>query len=342
MKLALTAFTRRGVTLALRLRDLLGEGEVWTLVQFAREGVRVYASLSDWTAERFAQNYGLVYVGAVGIAVRAIAPCVRDKRTDPPVLAVDEGGRWVVPLLSGHVGGANALARRAAALLGAEAVLTTATDVRGLFAVDQWAAEHGMTIPDPAAAKRVSAALLEGRTVGFVSELPHGPLPAQVAEGESVPGFAVSCRGGDCFPPGMLVLHPKLLSVGVGCKRGTSVQRLEAAVRGALLDAHLALESMEALASIDRKSDEPGLLALAERWGVPCRFYTADELRAVPGAFTASAFVQSVTGVDNVCERSAVRSAEGGTLLVRRRAGDGVTVAVARKVCFYSFCDEEG
>lgn len=342
MSMALTAFTRRGVTLALRIQDVLGEGTVWTLPKFARGNVICYDFLSQWTKERFAAGDDLIFVGAAGIAVRSIAPFLRDKYSDPAVLVIDEGGRFVIPILSGHVGGANALSRRVAQAIGAVPVITTATDVNGRFAVDQWAAEHDVSIPNPAAAKAISAALLAGQRVGFWSELPHGPLPEGVTEEIMVPGFTLTCQEDSRFPAGALVLHPKLLTVGVGCKRGVPEERLEKAVTSALSERNLSRESVSALATIDRKWDEQGLLALAQKWRLPMRCFSAEELNAVPGVFTPSSFVRSVTGVDNVCERSAVLATEGGELLVPKCAGDGVTVAIARKKVFYNFFAEEG
>lgn len=337
----LTAFTLRGVELALHICSALGEGEVWTLPKFQREGVRCYRALSDWTEEQFAQKYDLIFVGATGIAVRSIAPHVRDKWSDPAVLSVDELGCYVIPLLSGHAGGANRLARRLAALMGAQPVITTATDLNQLFAVDEWAVRQGIPVTDPEAAKAISAALLEGEEVGFASELPHGPLPDGVRERPARPDFALTCRAGERFPAGTLVLHPRLLTVGIGCRRGTGVEELEAAVCAVLTEHGLARESVAAFASIDLKRSEAGLHALAERWAVPLSFYSAGELADLPGVFTASEFVRSVTGVDNVCERSALLCAEGGQLLAFKTALDGVTVAVARRPCFYEFLDEE-
>ena len=142
-----------------------------------------YESLGAWTAEQFAQADALVYVGATGIAVRAIAPYVRDKFVDPAVVSVDEAGRFAVPLLSGHVGGANELARAVAQICGGQAVVSTATDVNELFAVDEWAARRGFCIVERAIAKEISAWLLEGKPVGFASDFaldwepPSGIVP---------------------------------------------------------------------------------------------------------------------------------------------------------------------
>ena len=147
--IAIVAFTEAGLALARRIRDAVGG----SVTSSREEGF----SLSGWTAEHFPVCDALIFVGAAGIAVRAIAPHVRHKAQDPAVIVADECGKYVIPILSGHLGGANALARRIAESIGAEAVITTATDLRGAFAVDLWAKEHGMIIRQPERIKQVSA-----------------------------------------------------------------------------------------------------------------------------------------------------------------------------------------
>ena len=339
MSLCCTAFTRRGIELAQRICSALGEGEVWSLPKFASMGTECYTSLSDWTEDVFAQKHDLLFVGAAGIAVRAIAPCVRDKWSDPAVLSVDELGSYVIPLLSGHAGGANRLARRIAGCIGATPVISTATDLNQIFAVDEWAVRNGIPVTDKTAAKAISAALLEGEQLRFASELPHGPLPLGFSANAFEPDLALTCRRRERFPEKALVLHPRLLTVGLGCRRGTEVEVIEKAVLTVLQDHGLSPESVEAFASITLKQDEPGFQALSERWQLPFHFYTPEELRNLPGVFTASPFVESVTGVDNVCERSAVLCAQGGHLMALKTPMGAVTVAVARRECFFEFTE---
>ena len=268
----------------------------------------------------------LVFVGAAGIAVRAIAPHVRDKFSDPAVVSVDEAGRFVVPLLSGHVGGANELARRVAALTGGQAAVSTATDVNGLFAVDVWARERGMAITDRVLAKEVSAALLEGRPVGFASDFGH-PCPEGLTAGPAELGVWITDRTGEGPFPRTLRLVPRSLILGIGCRRGTPEAAIAAAADAAL--AGLAPEAVAGVATIDLKKDESGLLAFCARRGLPLTTYSAEALAAVEGDFTPSAFVRGITGVDNVCERAA--AAAGGRIIVPKQANNGVTAAVARK-----------
>ncbi|MCD8146522.1 MAG: cobalamin biosynthesis protein [Clostridiales bacterium] len=336
MSLVLTAFTQRGTALACRIASSM-DGQVYTLPKFQREGTETYPSLSQWTGTHFAAGDDIIFVSAVGIAVRAVAPYLQDKYTDPAILAVDEAGRFVVPVLSGHIGGANRLARQVAQIIGGTAVISTATDVNERFAVDEWAAAQRLPITDRAAAKAISAALLAGEPVGFTSEFPHDPLPEGVTEGEGIPGFTVTCRTDDTFPAGTLVLHPKALAVGIGCKKKLPPERVGEAVSDLFCRRGLALESVFCLASIDIKREDAGIRRLAVRLGVPCRFYTAEELALVEGNFPGSAFVRSVTGVSSVCDRAACLASESGPLLVEKTACDGVTVAVARRDYFVRF-----
>ncbi|MDD7651030.1 MAG: cobalamin biosynthesis protein [Candidatus Faecousia sp.] len=328
MNCAVIAFTRRGAALGHRLAEAWG-APLCVPPRLAEElGERAYDSLEAWTAEAWGSREALVFVGACGIAVRAIAPHVRDKFTDPAVIALDEGGSWAIALLSGHVGGANALARQAAALTGGQAVVTTATDVNGLFAVDVWARERNLAIGDRVLAKEVSAAILEGETVGFVSDFPtEGALPKGLTWGPRRLTIRVTDR--EDREPGVLRLIPGTLILGLGCRRGKSAGELEAAVEEALGKGGLDPRAVGCTASIDLKKDEPGLLEFCRARKLPLRTYSAQALEALPGEFTHSDLVRKVTGVDNVCERAAVLT--GGDLVLPKQAGNGVTVAVARK-----------
>ena len=319
MTCAYLAFTARGLALAQRLAAAI-PGSV---TRCGAGGT----SLAAWTEVQFAAADALIFVGAAGIAVRAIAPHCRSKAADPAVVVLDEDGRFAIPLLSGHLGGANALAQRLAAVCHAVPVITTATDVNGLFAVDNWAKRQGCTVAEPERIKRVSSALLAGQTVQFASdwaisgEPPAGVVPAAAA---AQADFALTLT-----PTGnALHIIPRIAVLGVGCRRGVSCETLEAAFACFCAERHFAPDGITRAASIELKRGEAGLAAFCQNHNWQMDFYTADELRRVPGQFTASGFVKSVTGVDNVCERAAVLAA-GGALCTPKWARDGVTFAAA-------------
>ena len=333
MEIRIVSYTARGEKNARRAADALIERghacRTFALEKFCKDGDEpLVTSAVEWAREGFSAADALIFVCAAGIAVRAIAPWVRSKTTDPAVLVIDEKGTFVIPLLSGHIGGANALALALSDALGATPVITTATDLNDLFAVDVFATKNRLKITDMALAKEISAALLRGETVGFCSDLPvTGPLPNGLTEGEAALGVCVSREDKAPFPK-TLRLIPKRFALGVGCKKGKDADALEAFVRRTLRMCGVSTDELFCMASIDLKHDEKGLLALSNSLGVPFYTYSADELNAVPGEFSGSAFVKETTGTDCVSERAAVKASHG-ELIVKKIAEDGMTFALA-------------
>lgn len=289
----------------------------------------------------------IIFVGATGIAVRAIAPFICGKTVDPAVLVIDEAGRYVISLLSGHLGGANALARTAASLIEAEPIITTATDAESAFAVDTFAKENGFLLTDLRKAKEVSAKVLRGEKLRIYSDIPMERLVQRPArhEAELVPAqdidradIVISYRTHILKPAENssqaigLRLIAKRVHVGLGARKGVTQAEVAAAVATCLEDAGIDPRAVVALASIDLKKQEAGILAYSYESGVPFVTYTAEELRTVEGAFAGSSFVQSVTGVANVCERAAAYAAGRSghaEVLVHKTIHGNVTTAVA-------------
>ena len=328
-EIAYLSFTERGRALAEMLRAALG-GEVACTC----DGVK----LKDWTAALFPSARALVYVGAAGIAVRAVAPHLVSKTSDPAVLAVDEGGQFVIPIASGHLGGANALSREIAKITGGVAAVTTATDVNGVFAVDDWARTQGCAVVHAEQIKAVSGKLLAGEPIAVHSAYPiGGEPPAGVTLTESdMPDVWVDIR-----PHDDLTVVPRTLTLGVGCRRDTTRDILETRFAAFCDAAGILPQAIGAAATIDLKANEPGLLAFCANHGWKLETYPAAELSAVQGEFTASDFVAETTGVDNVCERAAVL-ASGGALISRKFAGDGVTFALAERPARLNWGEDNG
>ncbi len=339
MRAAVFSFSARGAELSKRVADALRrvgyEAEAMTVAKYAPE-TGLAPMLPDYKAAcaaAFVSCEALVFVGAAGIAVRAIAPHIKSKLTDPAVISIDERANFVMPLLAGHIGGANELARYLAASLNATACVTTATDVNGLFAVDEWAARNKMVISSLLAAKDFAAALVAKENVGLYYDegfTVSSALPAQVKCESTLPiGMAVTLDSTRTPFKTTVRLLPKIVHLGIGCRRNTPLENIEALVLPELEKLHIDLRSVVALASVDLKKDEQGLLAFAQKYKLAANFYTADELNSVAGDFTPSAFVKSVVGVSNVCERSAVLDSKNGRLLLRKTSLNGVTLAVA-------------
>lgn len=354
-RLSCIAFTERGLAVARRVERTLvaapaqGGRPAWD-VSVSRGFGEGKVALAAWTEGAWGASDALLFVGAVGIAVRAIAPHVRSKASDPAVVVLDEGARFSVALLSGHLGGANELAREVAAATGAEAVVTTATDDRGVWAVDMWARRAGLLVANPAAIKRVSARLLAGGRVALYADVPisgHAPegvdLVSRPAEADVVVSPFVHANAGkggraEGVAGGPLRLVPRSISCGIGCRRGVAREAVEEALALACEKAGVFPEAVSRVASIDAKAHEAGLLSFCEARSLPFRTYTADDLARVVGSVSPSAFVRDTVGVDNVCERAAL--AAGGTLVLPKFAHGRVTVALAQVESDISF--EEG
>jgi cobalt-precorrin 5A hydrolase len=295
--------------------------------------------LDEWTGRCFDGDRALVFIGAVGIAVRAIAPYVQAKTSDPAVIVIDESARFVIPLLSGHIGGANRLALDIAKMLGATPVITTATDSRGVFAIDDWASQNNIRIISPERIKGVSARLLAGEEVRIKSVFPvEGRLPKGLipTDDECDVIVTIQTRGYQ----DALRLAPPVLTLGIGCRRGAAVRDIECAFTAVLEKAGCHQEAVCGVCSIDLKVREAGILAFCAARGLPFQTFSAQELREVKGDFASSELVQEIAGVDNVCERSAVLGS-GGELLVGKQTGNGVAVALAVRPYTVRFGEEE-
>ena len=336
MTVTLFAFTAAGRMLKDRLAGLLENRGHQILAETPK------VSLAERAGEAFRSGDALVFIGAAGIAVRAIAPFLRSKAEDPAVVVIDEKGRWAVSLLSGHLGGANALATEIAELLGAQPVITTATDINGVFAVDLWAKANGLVIGGMEEARDISMRLLEGEEVSLLSDFPiagENPRGIRVIRaGAEEAGIRVSIYrdGGNS-----LRLIPRCVYLGVGCRSGVSREAVHHAITEALSRKAIDIRGVAALATIDIKKEEPALTEICRQKEWPLLCYTAEELKAAGNGFTSSAFVFSAVGVDNVCERAAFLASQSGDTLVRKFAAGGVTVAAALGKISLSFKTRE-
>ena len=389
MQVRIISFTDRGQQLA----ELLADRLCGTATRCGRD-----CSLAEWVRDAFDSADALIYVGAVGICVRTIAPYIKSKSCDPAVIVMDETGRYVIPVLSGHLGGANDLARRIARLTGAEPVITTATDLAHAFSVDAWARIQGCVVENPGRIKAVSSKILAGDDIVIASDFPiSGKVPEHVIvrECRDAESRNTCIRGRTCCP-GMhcgiderdertvcekedsdaafgkaddSVVHegidehdersaceaedadaaltifrrdtenvqvlrivPRIVCAGVGCRKGIPARNIENAIRTAFEEARISENALCGVFSIDIKADEEGLREFCDSRKLPFVTFSAENLMSVAGAFTQSAFVKEITGVDNVCERSAVLGADSdceGSLIFRKHVYDGVTVALA-------------
>ena len=353
MKYAVISVSRTGAELGQIVRAALSDD----VVCYEREGAesggtaRYFTKTLALTEEIFSRYDGLLYIMAAGIAVRAVAPHVASKAFDPAVLVMDECGRHCISLLSGHLGGANAWAREVAAAVGADPVITTATDVHGRRAPDDVARELFLRVEPLEALKPVNRAIAEGRPFAWLVD-PALPFAEDVRTKLAALGVEAALYTGeeDCAAAAVVsegtlsltmphvYLRPKNLFVGMGCKRGVSEGRIRDAFFEALAKIGAAPWQVASLASVDVKSDEQGLLAFAEHMGLPIHFYPAEELKRWADAYHVdrSEFVEKTIGVGNVCESAARREAWQGKILLPKTKFAEVTAAIAAGLSVWS------
>lgn len=356
MKLSIISFTQRGIRLSERLSEKL-DAQVFTKCKPQKEKWAeekreewqeqvsfVEESIANWAGEQMEQRNALLFIGACGIAVRAIAPHVNDKLQDSPVLVMDEKGRYVIPILSGHMGGANELALVIAKEMGAEPVLTTATDINHKFAVDLFAKKNGLFPVNRDGIAKVSAKVLEGERLTIAVEPGHIGAECRLPEDLQLVAYpplmpadiVVTAEKGD-FDAAIL-LRPREYVIGMGCKKGKEAEKIEAFILQTIKRMGISSTQVRALASVDVKAEEKGLLAWCRKERIPFLTYTPEELQRVEGELHTSDFVREKVGVDNVCERAALCACgPGGRLVYEKHAEDGMTIAIAQRewrICF--------
>ena len=286
----------------------------------APEGfTQLTSSLSEWTAQAFTAHSAIIFVGALGIAMRTIAPFVKDKLADSPVIVIDDNAAFVIPLLSGHAGGGNKLAAMLSEVLDSVPVITTSSDINDSFSADVFACEERLKIMNRDGIKKVSAKAIEGKAVTIsVKDYPHAePVDIIVAD-ETDREYS-------------LLLSPKKYTIGMGMKKDTPFEKVEGFALDVLKEAGIGIDDIYAVCTIDIKENEPGLKAFCNKYRIPLISFDTQLLNKVKGDFESSDFVMKTTGTDNVCERAAVLGAGGGELTVRKTTGGGITAAIARR-----------
>jgi cobalt-precorrin 5A hydrolase len=305
------------------------------------DGTIGFSRLKDAVGKHFSRYPNHIFIMAAGIVVRLLADRLGHKTTDPAVVVCDEAGSFAISLLSGHVGGANTLAREVARITGGQPVITTATDVNQVAAIDVIAVENHLTIENPEAIKTVNMALLTGQPVALHD--PYGVVAPHLPEGRTTALDAAAPDDGDAgvfvdhmhldLPPQVLILRPGSLVAGMGCNRGTDMQEMRDLLETTLATHHLAISSLRALASVDLKADEPGLLALAGSLDIPLLTFSRERLGGMTHVPTPSAMVEKHIGVKSVCEAAALLATRRGRLIVPKQKTANVTVAIAADGC---------
>lgn len=332
MNIAIFSVTSGGRKLAARLACAFGDEAV-----LPAGGTTITTLREAWTSYD-----ALICVMSTGIVVRAIAPLCCDKHTDPCVVVVDEGGRHAISLLSGHLGGGNLLAQRAAAILGGEAVITTASDILGRTALDLWVRENRLIIRSaPQKMTEAAAKLVNEGRIAFFCDCPCANLPEDFYQVPEVEQADIIVTNQNSLPYDRLCLSLENLVVGIGCNRGTSAEEIENAVDETCRIHDLYRKSITGCATIDLKIDEPGLLQFARTHRLPLHYFSKEQLNRVEG-LEESPHAMAAVGARGVAEPAAMlataRGKKPGSLLVGKIKWKDVTTAVAVQNIVFRDC----
>jgi cobalamin biosynthesis protein CbiG len=339
---AILASTDRGVLLADRLRRELEGSVVFSTRSGGAPDMQPITTIADFLAASFGAYDAFIFIGALGICVRSIAPYVQDKATDPAIINLDDHGQFVQPVLSGHLGGANELARRLARVLGAQAIITTSSDLQAIWALDTLAAQFGwQAVPSQPLNQLIALFVNNAKTALLLDVQDEGTRwlektrppfvdifydRAEIAWDQYQLVLAVTYRP-VVAPVPTLAFYAPVLHLGLGCSRDIEADLLEASVRAQLAEHQLAAAAVKSINSIDIKHDEVAFLALAERLGVPLLTYPADALNTQTTP-NPSEVVLSKLGVPSVGEAAAQLASGNGNLLLEKQK---VTVASGKK-----------
>lgn len=349
MRIAVVAITRNGAVLGKKLREGLAGAELYVSSRYAGQAGKERADfepgdLKGLLASLWGAVDGFVLIMATGIVVRMIAPLLESKQSDPAVVTMDDAGRFAISLTSGHLGGANELAERCAFIIGARAVITTATDVNNLPSFDMLAREQGWVIDDISRIKILNSLLLDDAEIAVVD--PSGQTRcwfhgrgrltfydtfAEALDSRARGLLFVTNRH---LPPrtqpdNLLILRPRNLVLGIGCNRGTAADEIEAFVATHLKRIFVSLKSVRCIATATAKRDEDGLTAYAERHDIPLVFFESEELNRVACPSPPSEHARAAIGAIGVAEPAALLASGGGRLMLQKVKSENVTLAVA-------------
>ncbi len=337
MKIAIVAITKNAAIIAKKLYETL-EGDVFVKEKYKFDGsYAIEGDFINFVHDIFRKYSGIVFIMATGIVVRSIAGVINDKFTDPAVVVVDEKGKYAISLLSGHIGGANRLAINISSIIGAQPIITTATDLEGIISLDVIAKNYGLYLENAGDLKKVSAALVNRENVRFIIDDDLGIITLfdeyikkNLDDKADAIVYVTNRIVKNIDEKPYVVLRPKNIVIGIGCKKGVSFNDLFAFVNETFENMSYSLRSICLMATIDIKKDEEGIQRLAKFLDVPLLLYTEDDLRTVEDKFPISDFVFHTVGVGSVARPSAYLASNKGKEISYLKK-NGMTLAIYRK-----------
>lgn len=318
MKIACLYFTRSGEDIAERIK-YSSDYEVHI---YSKENYK--SNLNNI----FEDYDGVVFVSSTGIAIRISAPFIKSKQVDPAIVVVDDLGRYSISLLSGHIGGANELAEYIAECLKCQAIITTASDGRGIEAVDMFAKRNNLFIESLEDAKKITSMMIDGEDIKIQSEIEVKMGYSNIVEKYEAGTIFVCSKLYINYDKPSCVLRPRNITVGLGCRRGKTVDEIIRALMTVFIDNGLSINSIKQIATVDVKQDEGGIIDACEYLNCEMKIISREAIKVVQDKFEKSTFVESTIGVSSVCEPCAYIS--GGKIIVGRIAINGITIAISK------------
>jgi cobalt-precorrin 5A hydrolase len=332
--LTIITISPQGTALALKLKTILPETEIFTLRKYAVEQTMgIDGDLGEAVGKLFKTREKLLFIMATGIVVRSIAPFLGHKTTDPAVVVMDEKGHFAISLLSGHLGGANELASELEKLIGAKAVITTASDVNGKTAVDMFAKANDLVIDNLADAKELTAMLIQGKNIGQQNDTLAVVAPTYSDAANADAWVLVTHKKRIETHVPTVKLLPKNIILGIGCRKHVAGSSIIAFITQQLDELNIDSRCICLIASVDIKAEESGIQETATYFDVPFTCVDRTEIGKIETQFSSSPFVKEQIGVSGVCEPAAFIAGGGvGRFLLRKTASNGMTLAIFEKV----------
>lgn len=336
---AIITITKGGYELGKVLKNMLLDADLYANKKYVdKHDFSIKDGVGNLSAEIFNKYSELIYIMATGIVIRSIAPYIRDKTLDPAVVVMDEKGRNVISLLSGHLGGANDLTLHIAKLINSNPVITTASDTNNKISIDMLANRYNLALESMDKAKKITANILDGQSYCIYDELElanHSEgidICTGIDKATSYDNIIAFTNKEELLADNdYIILRPKSLVVGLGCRRGKPWTELYEALVKALKLIGKNIFDIKHLATVDLKADEQGLIDLSNKLGVELRIIDRSQIKPIEDRFDVSEFVKKTIGVGAVAEPVAVLASEHGKLILNKTKFDGITIAIVEE-----------
>ena len=328
MKTAIIIFNKQGEAVAEKFKSITN-GDLYIKSDYEKY------STTELTGKLMEEYNALIFISSTGIAVRAISPFIKSKDKDPAVVVIDILGKYVISLLSGHLGGANELTLKVAELIKAEPIITTATDNLGLVAPDTIARENNLVIDDLKTAKVIAALLVEGKKVAFLDEENKIKIPKGYSGNlEEAHGIVYITNGASSSlsfkqtEQTKLKLIRKNIILGIGCRKDYALEKMRNIVLQKLEEHNIDRRAVKLIATVEVKKNEKAILELAELLKADLKIASIEDIKKIQGKFKGSDFVEKNIGVRAVCEPCV--EIAGGRLLTEKISCEGMTICIGR------------